>query len=181
MQSVSIGALSSETGVKIPTIRYYESIGLLDAADRSASNRRLYGPDDTRRLRFIRHARELGFEVEAIRQLLALAADQKAPAPDAGPAPATDRVGLPKNYRDTYTVLRRENRAKKQQVVTSYGNPSAASVMRKEELPYPYGSVFVLETAEAIVAKEAAMAKAILSGTPIGQVMGGQYEHMLEN
>jgi regulator of RNase E activity RraA len=39
----------------------------------------------------------------------------------------------------------------------------------------------VLEAAEMIVAKEAAMAKAILSGTPIGEVMGGNYEHMLEN
>ncbi len=38
----------------------------------------------------------------------------------------------------------------------------------------------VLEAAETIVAKEAAMAKAILSGTPIGAVMGGNYEHMLE-
>ncbi len=38
----------------------------------------------------------------------------------------------------------------------------------------------VLEAAEMIVGKEAAMAKAILSGTPIGQVMGGNYEHMLE-
>jgi regulator of RNase E activity RraA len=39
----------------------------------------------------------------------------------------------------------------------------------------------VLQAAEMIVAKEAAMAKAILSGTPIGEVMGGNYEHMLEN
>lgn len=39
----------------------------------------------------------------------------------------------------------------------------------------------VLDTAEAIVAREAAMAKAILAGTPIAQVMGGAYEHMLEN
>lgn len=39
----------------------------------------------------------------------------------------------------------------------------------------------VLEAAEVIVAKEAAMAKAILAGTPIGQVMGGAYEHMLKN
>lgn len=39
----------------------------------------------------------------------------------------------------------------------------------------------VLEAAEMIVAKEAAMAKAILSGTPMGEVMGGNYEHMLEN
>ena len=38
----------------------------------------------------------------------------------------------------------------------------------------------VLETAETIVAKEAAMAKAILAGTPVGQVMGGNYEHMLK-
>ena len=38
----------------------------------------------------------------------------------------------------------------------------------------------VLDAAEAIVAKEAAMAKAILGGTPIGEVMGGNYEHMLE-
>lgn len=79
---------------------------------------------------------------------LAIAADPKsATAPE--PAPATDRVGFPKNYRETFTVLRRENRAKKQQVVTSYGNAAAASVERKEQLPYPYGSVFVLETAAA--------------------------------
>jgi len=39
----------------------------------------------------------------------------------------------------------------------------------------------VLQAAEMIVAKEAAMAKAILAGTPIGAVMGGNYEHMLEN
>jgi 4-hydroxy-4-methyl-2-oxoglutarate aldolase len=38
----------------------------------------------------------------------------------------------------------------------------------------------VLEAAEAIVAREAAMAKALLAGTPIGQVMGGSYEHMLK-
>jgi len=79
--------------------------------------------------------------------LLALGAAAQKPAE---PAPATDRVGFPADYRDTFTVLRRENRAKKQQVVTSYGNAKAASVERKEQLPYPYGSVFVLEMAEAV-------------------------------
>lgn len=68
----SIGALSKETGVKIPTIRYYEEVGLLRPAERTASNRRSYGPRDIDRLRFIRHARDLGFEVDAIRQLLLL-------------------------------------------------------------------------------------------------------------
>jgi len=73
MKPLPIGALAAETGVKVPTIRYYESVGLLPEPPRTGSNRRTYGPQDVRRLRFIRHARELGFEVEAIRQLLGLA------------------------------------------------------------------------------------------------------------
>jgi DNA-binding transcriptional MerR regulator len=60
------------TGVKVPTIRYYESIGLLPEPSRTDGNRRLYGEATVQRLRFIRHARELGFEVDAIRQLLDL-------------------------------------------------------------------------------------------------------------
>jgi DNA-binding transcriptional MerR regulator len=68
-----IGGLSRKTGVKVPTIRYYESIGLLPQPPRSEGNRRLYGSKGVERLRFIRHARELGFEVDAIRELLELA------------------------------------------------------------------------------------------------------------
>jgi DNA-binding transcriptional MerR regulator len=75
MRPLPIGALSRETGVKVPTIRFYESIGLLPEPDRAENNRRTYGPEAVRRLRFIRHARELGFEVDAIRQLLAMAQD----------------------------------------------------------------------------------------------------------
>lgn len=71
--SVPIGIASRETGIKVPTIRFYEQIGLLPAPPRTESNRRLYDAGDLRRLRFIRHARELGFEIEPIRQLLALA------------------------------------------------------------------------------------------------------------
>lgn len=70
---MAIGDLSRKTGVKVPTIRYYEGIGLLPAPPRSEGNRRLYGTKAVDRLRFIRHARELGFEVEAIRELLDLA------------------------------------------------------------------------------------------------------------
>jgi len=74
-QSFPIGEVARRTGVKVPTIRYYESIGLLPAPPRSEGNRRVYDEDDLRRLAFIRHARELGFEVEAIRTLLALQDD----------------------------------------------------------------------------------------------------------
>lgn len=86
-----IGALARRTGVKVPTIRYYESIGLLPAPPRTDSNRRTYGADAERRLGFIRHARALGFEVEAIRQLLALAGE---PQQACGAADAIARAHL---------------------------------------------------------------------------------------
>jgi DNA-binding transcriptional MerR regulator len=67
-----IGEVARRTGLKVPTIRYYEQIGLLPSLPRSEGNRRCYRDSDIRRLVFVRHARELGFEVEAIRTLLAL-------------------------------------------------------------------------------------------------------------
>ena len=72
---VPIGEAARRSGVKVPTIRFYEQIGLLPAPPRSEGNRRQYGPDDLRRLAFIRHARELGFETQAIRTLLTLQDD----------------------------------------------------------------------------------------------------------
>ena len=69
---LTIGKLGEAAGVKIPTIRYYEQIGLLPAPERSAGNQRLYGQSALNRLAFIRHARELGFPLEAIRELLSL-------------------------------------------------------------------------------------------------------------
>ncbi|MGO4526352.1 helix-turn-helix domain-containing protein [Microvirga sp. 2MCAF35] len=73
--SLTIGELSRQAQVKVPTIRYYEQIGLLAEPNRTEGQQRRYGAGDVRRLNFIRHARELGFEVEAIRQLLSLAND----------------------------------------------------------------------------------------------------------
>jgi DNA-binding transcriptional MerR regulator len=69
---LAIGELSRQTGVKVPTIRYYEQIGLLAEPARSEGKQRRYGRGEVKRLNFIRHARELGFEVEDIRTLLAL-------------------------------------------------------------------------------------------------------------
>ncbi|GLK67333.1 MerR family transcriptional regulator [Hansschlegelia plantiphila] len=71
----SIGDLAAMTGTKIPTIRYYESIGLMPEPARSAGNQRAYGDRHATRLAFIRHARELGFALDAIRELLALSDD----------------------------------------------------------------------------------------------------------
>lgn len=72
---VAIGEAARRSGVKVPTIRYYEQIGLLAAPARTEGNRRTYRSEDLSRLAFIRHARELGFEVEEIRALLTLQQD----------------------------------------------------------------------------------------------------------
>ena len=69
---LGIGKLSQITGVKIPTIRYYEQIGLMPEPGRTEGGQRRYGDDELDRLAFIRHARQLGFSLEAIRELLDL-------------------------------------------------------------------------------------------------------------
>ncbi len=72
MPSLTIGHLARATRCKVQTIRYYEQIGLLPEPARTAGKQRVYGREQLDRLAFIRHARELGFSIEAIRELLAL-------------------------------------------------------------------------------------------------------------
>jgi Cu(I)-responsive transcriptional regulator len=72
---LSIGRVAAATGVKVQTIRYYEEIGLLARPARTAGNQRYYDDDQVRRLAFIRHARELGFSLASIRELLSLSDD----------------------------------------------------------------------------------------------------------
>jgi DNA-binding transcriptional MerR regulator len=90
-EMVSIGEASRTCGVKVPTIRYYEQIGLLPAAPRTEGNRRRFDAGDLRRLAFIRHARALGFEIDAIRTLLTL---QDNPHQSCGTADAIARARL---------------------------------------------------------------------------------------
>ena len=68
----SIGELSKRTKVKVPTIRYYEEMGLLAEAERTEGNQRRYDKAGLERLSFIRHARDLGFSIEAILSLIEL-------------------------------------------------------------------------------------------------------------
>ena len=72
MKFFSIGTLSKQTGVKIPTIRYYEEIGLIEPAERTAGNQRRYSKASQQRLEFIKHARALGFSIETISALIEL-------------------------------------------------------------------------------------------------------------
>lgn len=79
----SIGDLSRRTGVKVPTIRYYEQTGLMATPDRSEGNQRRYEKSDLERLAFIRHGRDLGLSIEAIRDLITLSAHPERPCADA--------------------------------------------------------------------------------------------------
>lgn len=72
MAGFTIGKLSEATDTKVQTIRYYESIGLMAPFTRTEGGHRLYDVEDRKRLTFIRHARELGFSIDAIRELLSL-------------------------------------------------------------------------------------------------------------
>jgi MerR family transcriptional regulator, copper efflux regulator len=70
--TISIGALAQQTGCAVPTIRYYEEIGLLPVGPRTQAGRRLYGAAAVRRLTFIRRCRDFGFSIEQVRELMGL-------------------------------------------------------------------------------------------------------------
>lgn len=72
MSVLSIGQLAKSAQVGVDTIRFYEKQGLMPRARRRASGYREYGQDDLRRLQFIRRAKDLGFALEEIAELLAL-------------------------------------------------------------------------------------------------------------
>ncbi len=69
---MQIGQAARASGASAKMIRHYESIGLIAPAERRDSNYRLYSTDDVGRLKFIRRARDLGFSIDRIRELLAL-------------------------------------------------------------------------------------------------------------
>lgn len=73
---MQIGEAAARSGVSAKMIRHYEGIGLIGAPGRSVANYRVYDATDVHRLRFIRRARDLGFPVETIRELLKLWSDK---------------------------------------------------------------------------------------------------------
>ena len=72
-----IGELAKATETNVETVRYYEKIGILPKPARTSANYRSYGGDHLARLSFIRRARNLGFTLEALRELLTLSDDKE--------------------------------------------------------------------------------------------------------
>lgn len=80
---LTIGVLAKKTGTKVQTIRYYEQIGLMPEPGRTTGGQRRYGDTELDRLAFIRHSRQLGFGLEAIRELLDLSDHPDRPCAEA--------------------------------------------------------------------------------------------------
>ena len=73
---MQIGELARTTSTKVETIRFYEKIGLLPEPGRTSANYRDYGAAHLARLSFIRRARDLGFTLDQVRELLTLSDDR---------------------------------------------------------------------------------------------------------
>ena len=80
--TLTIGDVAKEAGVGVETIRFYERKGLIDRPERPASGFRHYDDQLPRRIRFIRHAQELGFSLREIRELLELRIDPEVSCAD---------------------------------------------------------------------------------------------------
>ena len=79
MSSLLIGDVAERAGVAAPTIRYYESIGLLKPAARSSAGYRRYSEQTVEELRFIKKAQALGFSLDEVGEILTLSRSGKAP------------------------------------------------------------------------------------------------------
>ncbi len=107
MHKLSIGALGKATNTKVETVRYYEHIGLLPTPSRTAGNYRSYDAWHLGRLSFIRRARDLGFSLEQVRDLLGLA-DQKDRSCEAVDVIAREHLAAIDHKIADLTALRRE-------------------------------------------------------------------------
>jgi DNA-binding transcriptional MerR regulator len=109
MDTLTIGQLGQATGTKIETIRYYEKIGLLPEPRRTSGNYRCYAAEHLQRLGFIRRARELGFSIEDVRELLKLAAHGEEPCQEVDQL-AARHLETTEQKIEALTRLRRELR-----------------------------------------------------------------------
>ena len=75
MKDFTVGQLAKKASINIETVRYYERIGMMPKPTRKESGYRLYSEEDIARLKFILHAKELGFSLKEIRELLELRVD----------------------------------------------------------------------------------------------------------
>src|SRR3546814_1670360 len=102
---VNIGQAATASGVSAKMIRYYEKAGLIEPTERTASGYRVYEACDVHTLRFIRRARDLGFLVKQIQELLALWRDRGRERTDVGARSEEHTSELQSLMRISYAVF----------------------------------------------------------------------------
>ena len=102
---MNIGEASKASGVSAKMIRYYESIRLIPAAGRTVAGYRVYTMTDVQLLRFIRRARDLGFSVEKIEELLALWQDRSRQSADVKQIALEQIAGLEVRIREMQAMM----------------------------------------------------------------------------
>ena len=117
----TIGYLARATGTKVETVRYYERIGLLPAPSRTPGNYRSYGRAHLERLGFIRRSRDLGFSLEAVRELLKLSDGRDRPCGDVDQIARTHLADVDRKIADL-VVMRDELNA----IIDSCGHGTVA-------------------------------------------------------
>jgi Cu(I)-responsive transcriptional regulator len=97
---MNIGEAAKSSGVSAKMIRYYEETGLIPPAGRTGSGYRTYGPKDVQILRFVRRARDLGFPMEKVAELLALWRDRSRASADVKQLAETQIAALEHRIRE---------------------------------------------------------------------------------
>jgi Cu(I)-responsive transcriptional regulator len=96
----TIGQLGKATGTKVETIRFYEKTGMLPAPARTEGNYRLYARAQLDRLTFIRRARDLGFSLDQVRELLHMADDREQSCTTVDAIASAHRADVERKIRD---------------------------------------------------------------------------------
>ena len=102
----TIGRLAKAVGVNVQTVRYYERLNLLGSTARKPSGYRLYGPDEERRLRFIKNAQALGFTLHEIAELLDLRVSSQGRCGDVKRKAQVKLAGVEEKVRDLRALAR---------------------------------------------------------------------------
>jgi len=103
----TIGQVAKQVGIGVETVRFYERQGLIEDPPRTSSGYRQYPPDTVERLRFIRRAKELGFSLDEIGELLGLGGDACAEVRALAAAKVSDIEQRIADLEAMATVLRR--------------------------------------------------------------------------